>query len=368
METTWLILFSIGIAQGLFLISSLLLLKDKRKLSVKLLLLLLLCVMTLLVSQWLWTRFSIARIPYLYRTGETIPLLIGPLFLLYARSVVNPGTKLSRMYLLHFVPFAVFFLLFLPYYLKSNEFKLEYIKLQDINGVPLSMAIFSWLKGLHTFVYLIVSGLYIRKHTKKDTKKANRLYSARLLYKLILAQVIGIVIIYGVVVLEYFNPEIDMESDRIASLIITFSFFAFAFVIILFPKSIVPDDVTRLQKQKYKDSTLSIDRKEQILRNLKAVLKEDKPHLNPELTIRELAKMLKVSPNQLSQVINELLNKNFYQFINENRIDEVKKSIGNNNKTLYGIALDCGFNSKSAFNRIFKEVTGMTPSQYKKII
>ena len=60
---------------------------------------------------------------------------------------------------------------------------------------------------------------------------------------------------------------------------------------------------------------------------------------------------------------------NFFNFVNRYRVDEVKQKILNpkyDNYSVLGIALECGFNSKTAFNRIFKHMTGLTPTEYKK--
>ena len=87
------------------------------------------------------------------------------------------------------------------------------------------------------------------------------------------------------------------------------------------------------------------------------------------MTLSVLAEALRMSPNHLSQVLNERLNRNFFDFINERRVEEVKKRLAMSeyeHYTLLAIAEDCGFKSKSSFNSIFKRFTEMTPSQYKK--
>ena len=78
---------------------------------------------------------------------------------------------------------------------------------------------------------------------------------------------------------------------------------------------------------------------------------------------------LSVSRQNISQTINEVLGKNFYQLVNEYRVEEFKSLLQNakwKKDTLLTLAMEAGFNSKSSFNRIFKEITGQTPSQYQK--
>ncbi len=93
-----------------------------------------------------------------------------------------------------------------------------------------------------------------------------------------------------------------------------------------------------------------------------------KPFLNPNLTLQQLASELEISTHYLSQIINDKFNLNFFDYINQFRVNEVIAKLNNPKYVSYsllGIALDSGFNSKSAFNRIFKKFTNLTPSQYK---
>jgi len=96
---------------------------------------------------------------------------------------------------------------------------------------------------------------------------------------------------------------------------------------------------------------------------------EEKPYLNPSLTINELGRKISVSPRALSQIINESLGVNFFDFVNSYRVEEAKQFLtdhSNQNRNILDILLDVGFNSKSVFNRVFKKYTGMTPSEFKK--
>ena len=96
-------------------------------------------------------------------------------------------------------------------------------------------------------------------------------------------------------------------------------------------------------------------------------IEKEKPYLNPELSLQELADLVGEKRYFLSIVINQKHNKNFFEFINSYRVEEVKAIIANpenKNLKLIAIALDAGFNSKASFNRIFKQMTNMSPSQY----
>jgi AraC-like DNA-binding protein len=101
---------------------------------------------------------------------------------------------------------------------------------------------------------------------------------------------------------------------------------------------------------------------------LEKMMAEKKPYLEPMLTIHDLAELLKMPSHQLSRVIHKEFGKNFYEYVNYYRIESFKRQIVSakyQNFTILAVALECGFNSKSAFNRIFKEQTGLTPRDYK---
>ena len=103
---------------------------------------------------------------------------------------------------------------------------------------------------------------------------------------------------------------------------------------------------------------------------LTKLMKEKHPYLDPNLRVHNLAAMLNVTPHVVSKAINMKASVNFYDFVNTYRIEEFKKRVtskGYEHLTLLGIAYDVGFNSKTSFNRIFKNHTGLTPSEYIKI-
>ena len=95
----------------------------------------------------------------------------------------------------------------------------------------------------------------------------------------------------------------------------------------------------------------------------------DKPFLDDSLSLTELASQIGISNKQLSELLNQHLKVNFYNLINDYRINEVKKRLENynsNKETLLGIAFESGFQSKASFNRVFKLKTGLSPSNYIK--
>jgi len=363
MEEVWFIVFSIGLAQGLFLIFSLLSLKEKRKNPLRILVLLLFFYIILLVPAWLSYMLSYEKVTFLYRLGETIPLIIGPLFFLYSKSIASINFKLKRTDILHFLPFIFFLVIFMPFYFESTEFKLTYIKWRH-NNIPVGVALFSWFKGLHSITYLLLSWFFIKKYLGLNKEKTKNTFNLKLFYLLLLFQSIMVSIVYINFTLQYFEIFTWLETDLIAALLITFSLYIYGFSILKSPQTIIPNNYSI----RYARSSLNIHDKQKIYKKMTQLLANEKPYLKFDLTLDELSNMLDTTPNQLSQVINERLDKNFHQFINEYRVNEVKQNINDHKRTLYAIGLDSGFNSKSAFNRVFKDIAGMTPGAFKKSI
>lgn len=101
---------------------------------------------------------------------------------------------------------------------------------------------------------------------------------------------------------------------------------------------------------------------------LKIYMEDEKPYVNMDLTLKDLALALDTYPHYITQVLNTVFNQNFYNFINTYRVEEIQRRLHDpqfKNLTILAVAYDCGFNSKSSFNRIFKQKTGLTPSEYK---
>jgi AraC-like DNA-binding protein len=139
----------------------------------------------------------------------------------------------------------------------------------------------------------------------------------------------------------------------------------------LMPETIPPEENISepVLNDKYKNSGLSKQKSLELFEALGILMKDTKPYRDAELTLFTLAKQLKIHPNHLSQIINQHHNQNFFDYINEYRVNDVKEalfSLKYDNHSLLGIAHEFGFNSKASFNRAFKKFTGITPSEFRK--
>jgi AraC-like DNA-binding protein len=123
------------------------------------------------------------------------------------------------------------------------------------------------------------------------------------------------------------------------------------------------------KNKKYEGSRLTDKQSEIYLVNLIRFMELEKPYLEEDLTLKELADRTGIPLRDLSRIINEKLHKNFSDFINFYRVEEAKHLLlleGSREMTILDIAFEVGFNSKSNFNSAFKRHTGITPSLYKK--
>jgi len=121
-------------------------------------------------------------------------------------------------------------------------------------------------------------------------------------------------------------------------------------------------------KQKYETSKLDQDIANTYIEQLKKIMIDEKLYRDSSLTLKMVAKKIDISPHNLSQLINVHLGLNFYGFVNNYRVNEVKENLLSSkykDQNILSIAFDAGFKSKSSFNIFFKKSVGVTPSKYR---
>ncbi|GAA4888112.1 hypothetical protein GCM10023311_09980 [Flaviramulus aquimarinus] len=128
----------------------------------------------------------------------------------------------------------------------------------------------------------------------------------------------------------------------------------------------------QLSKRKAKSQALSDIHKRDLFKKLEQHIVAKSPYLNPKLTLRDLAEALKTNANYLSQSINGISEKSFFDYINKYRVEHAKLLLSQpkliTNYTIESIAYESGFNSKSSFYVAFNKFCGMRPSEYLKTI
>jgi len=304
-------------------------------------------------------------------------MLHGPFLYLYIGSLVTGKKYPDNNDLLHFIPFVCFNI----YLLLSSLIPgwSEGISLGHVNhdgSPPLTFLFFLGLTALSGPAYFLLSVKLFRK--LKLRLRDNFSFSEKIdpawLRKLVL--IFGIIwtVLMAVAVVHHVFHLFSLDfctnglTLSLTLFIILIGYFGLRQkeIFISLPVNEV-EPIVLGQPKKYgtgiKDEDVGL-----LAAKLSAYMNESKPYLDPDLTLAGLSAMLNLPQHHLSRVINEHYGNNFFDFINRYRIEEVKQRIPDpayGNLTLLGIAFDCGFNSKSAFNRLFRKYTGITPSEYK---
>ena len=303
-----------------------------------------------------YTSGYFQQFPHIIASTNVLLFSIPPLLYMYIKSRVK-GNIDRADYLWFTLPF-IYLISGLPFYTLSAPMKLEAV------SSPNSYLIFSeyW-----AFIYLMVciffSVISLKLISRNGTANRNR-NEMQWLFRIILVYLVFSIVDVGLYFIGNYIPEIRTITRYSTTTLQAILIYALGYLAILNPKILFD-----LRFGKYEKSTLSESAVEHLLSKILNYMEEHKPYLNSELRMGQLASELSLTTNQISQVLNQSLNKNFYEFINDYRVQEVKKRLKdpqNQNYTIYGIAMDSGFNSKNAFNRTFKKHTGKTPSEFLK--
>lgn len=327
--------------------------------------------------------------PHLTSIASPLPLIHGPFLLLYIKSFVEGLKKFDYKYLFHFIPFvaAVIYLSSIYYFLPVDE-KIIIIK-NPKEFLDNSLRIFFLLLIFISGPFYVIWGLIVlKRHNNNILNQFSNTEKIEMKWMSYLLISIGIFWFTPIisVIFSDFTEKISATNSTIiiytmASVIIFFIGFYGIKQTTVFTGAVYHENEIKKQEikpqdkkneksdnQKYKTSGLRDDDAEKYYHKLLSIMEKDKLYLNPELNITDLSKKLNINVNYISQIINQKSEKNFFDFVNSYRVDEFLEQIQrkeNETLTLIGIAYDCGFNSKSSFNRIFKKMTGKTPSEYK---
>lgn len=319
---------------------------------------------------------------FIHFTGATyaFPFLYGPIFYLYAKLISSGSNNFNPKYFLHFIPFILVVIYgFIFVYLQNSEFKFALIRNEiEVPGLKL----IGFLKPIHGMIYVFFTIQVVRVYNNKIRNSYSNIERINLNWLRHLA--IGLSVVWGVVVITYVVnalSEKNIHMDYLIYLAASVLIYSIGYLSLRQPQIFQPAvkkpekepvpaaEVKTAEETSYRKSGLTDKEAENHLKNLRNIMENDKPYLNSELTLSELAGKLSISTHNLSEILNTRVKQNFYDFINRYRVEEVKRRLADKESEMYNliaIAFDSGFNSKSAFNTIFKKQTGTTPSQYRK--
>ncbi len=326
-----------------------------------------------LFSNKLFTDFHLLSAGFI-----SLLLLHGPFLFLYVSALIDQKFEFNKKKLLHFIPF-ILFNLFIVIASFSPELS-ERIRLDHVeseNGAPLLFNLFLILTVLSGPFYFILSILLFKKfdinifNNFSSVENVNLEWLRKLVYTF--GAVWTIFMVFATVhhVLGMFSWVFCTHglSLSLSVFIILIGYFGLKQKEIFIQYHDNSIEYVTEPKTKYASVILKEADSEQYVNKILHFMSNEKPYLDANLSLPELAGKLKMPSHHLSRVINEQFKVNFFDFINQYRVNEVKSKMGNpeyENLSLLGIALDSGFNTKSAFNRVFKKITGVTPSEFKK--
>lgn len=307
--------------------------------------------------------------------SDSAAYLHAPFLWFYTLALTRPDFQFRRKDALHLLPFVLSACMFAP----NLYLKLDYLESIRIYGI--------WLKMILLPIYIVASLKLIYTYQGRMTKLFSSMEKIDLNWLKVLAWgMLALWLIGSVSLSLHFLGILDIPSfgglyTNIAGsiFIILLGYFGIQQTHIFTPQHLLPPIKTPIpvtkkgdevvSKNKYAKSGLSPEASKKIHEELLDFMGQHKPFLDPALSLFQLARSLHIQPNHLSQVINTHSAQNFFDFINQFRVESFIEEIKQNkhtHQTLLAIALDCGFNSKASFNRAFKKFTGMTPSTYIK--
>jgi AraC-like DNA-binding protein len=369
--------FIIGIFIAVFLVLLLLIKKNKSRADKILVAWLFLICIHQLLNYFLFTG-EVYNYPHWLGVQFSMPILHGVLLYFYVMEIT--GNKLNSRWivLLHLVPTLSLILLAIPFYILAGEQKINVFQ-NDGAGFEWYIMYLSILVPLSGLIYSVWSLVVNNKHQKSIHDRFSNTDKKDLQWLRYLS--IGYAIIWILAI--FFESETIFSA--VVVLVLFIGFFGINQLNIFYSNIEPVDDLGKeiiseaiktnnpkkesvnSNNEKYSKSGLNEDMASEIYTNLNSMMEDSSSYKDENLTLVELSQRLEVHPNHLLQVINEMDGKNFYNYINAHRINEFIKlaSLPENKKyTMISLAYDCGFSTKSTFNKHFKLQTGKTPTEF----
>lgn len=300
---------------------------------------------------------------------------LGPLLYLYVKSLFLKEENLVKSTLVHFIPAFLFAICITIPTILYNLFRIDSLAYVHSNFIRY----FIKFDDLYFILYSIISLRLLSKYRKLAKNKYSNLTQYDFNWvKIMITSALGIMSVdFLLKIFEFIFGDFlwNVDNVPVLAMIIFISYLGFYGVNqskVLLP-SFLLDDKEDFKNNKKKGNTILVSKKKEF-ENLKAklemLLNTSRPYLDEDLTLGKLAKQISTTDKILSTMLNQYMNITFYDLINKYRVEAVKEKINlesYKNFNLFGIACECGFKSRTSFNRIFKNETGLSPSDYKKV-
>jgi AraC-like DNA-binding protein len=292
---------------------------------------------------------------------------IGPSLYFYVRRLNGgPSPLANPLNALHWLPGILIELALLPFFLMPLPEKVAY--LAQPSGIYPRIMWATWA-GFH--VQLLVYILFCQPHLRVFRQRMVDNYSDlsainfRWLQLLCYGFIAQILIERGLRLVATGPPGLSGTAGMAVYLfIIALTYSALGQSRLRFANGGQPAPAT----DKYHRSGLQDHSAEYYLEKLNRLMAAERFYLEGDLSLKSLAERVNIRPHHLSQIINEKLQKNFYDYINEQRVEYAKQALLKEpERPITDIAFESGYNSKNSFYNSFKRHTGMIPSEYRRM-
>jgi AraC-like DNA-binding protein len=302
---------------------------------------------------------EIYSVPFLLGWDMPLPLVQGVMLYFYTSFLTNQTPANARYLSLHVFPSLAMYIYLIPFFLLPADQKAEVYR-TDGAGYETFMIVKHYAIIISGILYVSWSAFLLRNHRKNIQQQFSDLHRVNLRWLQLLTLGMG-----GIWCLVIFLSNEVFITAGIVMFVFMIAFFGIRQTEIFTPRAAADEEEE--PKKKYTKSGLTEETSVQLHQKLTQLMAEEGLYRQSELSITDLASRLGVHPNYLSQIINQKESKNFYEYVNTYRLEEFKRLVAmskNQQFTLLSLAYDCGFSSKSSFNRYFKKATGKTPSEY----
>lgn len=304
--------------------------------------------------------------------ADNFILAYGPLIFYFTQSVLYRDFQFKQINLAHIIPFVLLVLYtvwFISRMTPADQMEIER---------QLNVTNFNWQQQLiefgllaHISIYAIFSKLEVRKVRRSSLESQSFIQEDN--FKWLNFILNSFILFFATAIIHFILPIAGIRNGLSISLLamITFIFYFVNQVLLkMLNQTTNQSGIIGIEElnRKYEGSNLNKEERNSIQASLETLIKDKQPYLESDLSINELASLIPCTPKHLSQVINEVYESNFFDFINKHRIEEAKKQLRNasdDKLTILEVLYASGFNSKSSFNTAFKKFTNQTPTEFK---
>ncbi len=368
-----------GIGQGFFLGILLIVMRSPNHRANRVLGILFFCFSMSITHFFLLRTGLYDALPSLVHVSFPFLFLFGPLHYLYVRILTDRKAVIQRKEWLHGIPFIVACSVNIPFLVQNREQQLAYIRtIQDPVWIHMGLIV-GGLQILHIAIYI---GMVLNTLARYDEQIKNTTSSIeKINLRWLRTGTIGFISVFAFIflllVLQAFGiPTMALYSVSVP-IIVSIIIYLLGYLGLRQPEIFSPAEILSGAEvfemagggeKKYERSSLTPERSEEYAGRIRTYMTTDHPHLDAELTLSGLAEQLGIPAHHLSQIINSRFNSTFFDFVNTYRVEEAKRLLLDRSKahyTIFALAQDAGFNSKTAFNTAFKRLTGRTPSAFR---